>query len=421
MKYKENSSELSKLVDELNITRSSLKDQFNKITNENNNIINNRCPLCGYGWENYNKLIKQIEKKKKKFIVFCDETMKKVQKEIEELYSNHLEGLISSIDNYLDKEENKINNNFYKQLSSSYNRVDKVKSLIKFCKNQRINLTKHINKKINRTIGNIDEEVEKLKEEIRKRHKIVNEEYYYKRNEDNFDYLYKELFNEKEKNVSNLNIKLIKQKKSYIDYLYYNNVIQEIKNMEENKEKLESKLEKIEDKLKSLKSSIKIYNTCIKEHWGKIIKKVEIPFYIYSGKIIQDYQRGIGIFIKGSEDKEELDSIKFVPNLKTDHDVINYLSSGQLSGLVIAFTLALNKVYGNRKLTTVLIDDPVQTMDDINMACFVEVLRNEFSNKQIIMSTHEDNVSMYMRYKFAKYNLKQVRFNVKERLNDVLG
>ena len=52
-----------------------------------------------------------------------------------------------------------------------------------------------------------------------------------------------------------------------------------------------------------------------------------------------------------------------------------------------------------------LIDDPVQTLDDINVAGFVDLLRAEFSDRQIILSTHEDEMSAYMQYKFKKYNL----------------
>ena len=77
------------------------------------------------------------------------------------------------------------------------------------------------------------------------------------------------------------------------------------------------------------------------------------------------------------------------------------------SGLVIALQLALNKVYENKSLGVLLIDDPVQTMDEINIASFVELLRNDFSQKQIVLSTHEEEISKYIRYKFSKYGLKQ--------------
>ena len=51
------------------------------------------------------------------------------------------------------------------------------------------------------------------------------------------------------------------------------------------------------------------------------------------------------------------------------------------------------------------------------MASFVELLRNEFTDKQFIVSTHESKFSMYIRYKFLKYELNAVSFNVKDKLN----
>ncbi|MEY9093513.1 hypothetical protein [Paenibacillus sp. RC84] len=145
---------------------------------------------------------------------------------------------------------------------------------------------------------------------------------------------------------------------------------------------------------------------------------MKFPF-IYSGKIIQNYQRGCGLFIY-ENDSFGQKSIRFVSNIKSDHDAINYLSSGQLSGLVIAFTLALNKVYGENSIGLLLLDDPVQTMDEINVASLIELLRNEFRKKQIIMSTHEEEVSRYIRYKYSKYYLKTMRVNIKNLANKLL-
>ena len=55
-------------------------------------------------------------------------------------------------------------------------------------------------------------------------------------------------------------------------------------------------------------------------------------------------------------------------------------------------------------------------MDEMNMASFVELLRNEFTDRQIILSTHENNISLYFRYKFLKYGLSVGKLNVKQQL-----
>lgn len=81
--------------------------------------------------------------------------------------------------------------------------------------------------------------------------------------------------------------------------------------------------------------------------------------------------------------------------------------------IALAFSLALNKIYAGDTFQTILIDDPIQCMDDINMISFVELLRREFSQSQIILSTHEDTFSKYICYKFQKYGLTQQTITLK--------
>ena len=52
-------------------------------------------------------------------------------------------------------------------------------------------------------------------------------------------------------------------------------------------------------------------------------------------------------------------------------------------------------------------------MDDINMISFVELLRREFSESQIILSTHEDSFANYIKYKFSKYNIRSQSVTLK--------
>lgn len=101
------------------------------------------------------------------------------------------------------------------------------------------------------------------------------------------------------------------------------------------------------------------------------------------------------------------------------HDILNTFSSGQLSGFVLSFLFAMNKQYikaSSDDIGFILIDDPVQTMDDINISSLIEVLRNDFSDKQIILSTHEMDKENYILYKFYKYNRIGQSFNVKEEI-----
>jgi ABC-type lipoprotein export system ATPase subunit len=59
------------------------------------------------------------------------------------------------------------------------------------------------------------------------------------------------------------------------------------------------------------------------------------------------------------------------------------------------------------KLNAILLDDPMQSMDDLNIISFIDVLRSCSMdggdlNKQLVLSTHDD--------KFYRLLLKKFRF-----------
>ena len=61
-----------------------------------------------------------------------------------------------------------------------------------------------------------------------------------------------------------------------------------------------------------------------------------------------------------------------------------------------------------------MIDDPVQTIDDVNMVGFVDILRYEFPDRQIFVSTHEQKFEWFLRYRFAKAGKSVKVFNMKD-------
>jgi putative ATPase involved in DNA repair len=164
-----------------------------------------------------------------------------------------------------------------------------------------------------------------------------------------------------------------------------------------------------------LKNIQKVYSDAIESYKNQILKRLRVPLLIYTGKILQDYQNGLGVFISKDE-------MRFVTNGDVKHDILNTFSSGQLSGFVLAFLFSMNKQYVKESeddLGFILIDDPVQTMDDINISSMIEVLRNDFKDRQIILSTHETDKENYILYKFFKYNRIGQSFNVKDQLYGV--
>ncbi len=212
--------------------------------------------------------------------------------------------------------------------------------------------------------------------------------------------------------VNSISIEEISHKRDYLTQLICekNNIeLQELKNELRGLIIKKKKLENAKAKLGKLKH---IYESNLKDYRKATVESLRIPLLIYTGKILQDYQNGLGVFI-------DEDGMRFLSNGEAKHDILNTFSSGQLAGFVLAFLFAMNKQYIKEKeddIGFVLIDDPVQTMDDINIASLIEVMRNDFGDKQIILSTHEADKENYILYKFLKYGMIGQSLNVKETL-----
>ncbi len=229
----------------------------------------------------------------------------------------------------------------------------------------------------------------------------------------NYDNIFKE--NADLLSIEQSSLKNITATDNKIMFVRYQNSIQRNNELDQIKNDVKTliirlkKLEKIRNNFDNLKN---LYNAAIDEYKNLVLKRLRVPLLIYTGKILQDYQNGLGVFINKDE-------MRFVSNGDAKHDILNTFSSGQLSGFVLSFLFAMNKRYISEQIDDIgfiLIDDPVQTMDDINIASFIEVLRNDFPNKQIILSTHESDKENYILYKFLKYNIKGQSFNVKDEM-----
>lgn len=139
-----------------------------------------------------------------------------------------------------------------------------------------------------------------------------------------------------------------------------------------------------------------------------IVEAIRIPLLVYTAKMLQNYQGGLGVYIDDN-------ALRFISS-ENQPDILNKFSSGQLSAFILTFLLLMNKLYVNdgEQYQFLLVDDPVQTMDEINLSSFVDVLRREFQDKQIILSTHEEDKKNYIGYKFIKNGSTVKVINVKD-------
>lgn len=176
--------------------------------------------------------------------------------------------------------------------------------------------------------------------------------------------------------------------------------------------------------LTAINDGHKIYKDKISLYEKEIAKKIQIPFYNISSKILQTRlesgEAASGVILVAPDKLSNNGYYRFCSSIRAEHDAWSTMSSGQLAGVIIAFMLAMNKVFPTG-LKTLLIDDPIQSMDDINMASFIQLLREEFMDYQIIMSTHESRIANYVSYKYKTSGLNPLAINLKsEKKNRVL-
>lgn len=168
--------------------------------------------------------------------------------------------------------------------------------------------------------------------------------------------------------------------------------------------------------LNALNHGFDIYKKNISRYEKEIAKKIQIPFYNISSKILQTRiesgKPASGVILETPDKLSNNGYYRFCSSMGAEHDAWSTMSSGQLAGVIIAFMLAMNKVFPTG-LKTLLIDDPIQSMDDINMASFIQLLREEFKGYQIIMSTHESRIANYVSYKYQTSGLSPLAINLK--------
>lgn len=200
----------------------------------------------------------------------------------------------------------------------------------------------------------------------------------------------------------------IEKKKQYLSALWCETISQHLIEMQREANKYKEYYTKADTQYKVYNKLIQSIDQQKKDYVAKMIADMEILFYIYTGRIMQDCHFGRGVFLKNDSKR-----ILFVSgNYKEDVDVLYKMSSGQLAAIVIAFMLTINKLYTNKVF--VAIDDPVQTIDDMNMWGLIETIRHEFPNVFMLMSTHEEKYATILCDKFKAWDISTQYIDLQE-------
>lgn len=262
----------------------------------------------------------------------------------------------------------------------------------------------------------IDSRLHELKQAI---HLAIDEKYAINENLiADAENIFPTYFQSKVEVLEDIRIGDLENKKLYLDGQHKLVQNQQLQN-------LSSQIETLRTTVERLEGINTIYKEEVKQFKIDIVKKLRIPFFIYSAKMLQNYQQGMGIFLTHKKttnsDNGKVAIIRFKSDTNNDHDVMNQLSTGQLAVVSLAFTLSLNTMFKlSDNLNFLMIDDPVQDMDAMNVLSFIEILRHGIIDKyQIILSTYSDFNALFMGYKFANSTSE---VNIKyENVSDLQG
>ncbi len=246
---------------------------------------------------------------------------------------------------------------------------------------------------INKLSSNIWEETEVITEELYAKLLRISTEYY--------------------SDIEPYDEQVLMKKKFYISALFSNSLNIKLKIAENNytilDTKIKNKKSRYDSVFENISMIVKKYDLAKKQYQSSIAKNIAVPMFVFSGKIIQNYPLGLGILIQ-----VENNAIVFkTGNIKSD--IFNNLSTGQLNGVVISLLLSIKEIFttGN-SLNTLLIDDPLQTIDEISAISLIDLLSEHFADTQIFLSTHEDDKQFLIKKKYEQNGNKCKTINMQE-------
>jgi DNA repair protein SbcC/Rad50 len=365
-------------------------------------IKDSECPTCGYDWNTSAELLEQIKNTEEKIF----RTYLESNSEFERIKKNFNETTLESVRLFLESE--------IVQLTAERSELIDSRSFLEIIdyQNKDILFNEFLNTFTDETksqifsianrrdIADVSLAKENLLSLIEGNRPVLNENIDQLTIKNNFEFY----FSSKMDALKDIDKEIIDSKRNYIQWQFYNSISQNITVRQQKWESLDQAFNKINALAGKVESQINKYTS-------SIVEKIKIPFHIYTGKILQNHSLGSGLNIDFEMEKQK--QLYITPSYK-DQEVAFTLSSGQLSATVISLMLVLNKVFNQSKLGAIFIDDPLQTLDEINAHSLVELLKYNFSDDQIILSTHEDKYSRFIRYKFEKFGLSNKNINMRD-------
>lgn len=320
------------------------------------------CPLCGADWEDHKSMVDAIEERTKKI----SDSLGQDGKDLVNLIAT-MDAELKLIDTHIQDNLKILTPTFEANLHAALIkiklRLPAITQLQERLQGDNIQVTDSFTE----VDTVVDERLEKLKQILRNKKQIESDALALPED-------WRETTNSVFKDLQDfyiITIEDLKDKEQYISTKAneaqnsrLQTCISDLKLIE--KESLAAK--KAQGKIDKLRSTLKKTE---QSYTDQTISAIELIFHIYSGRLIQNYQRGLGLFIESREGTQ----LRFLTAEKSEHDAVMSMSSGQVSALSLAFFLSLNKVYA--RVPLILIDDPSQSLDEVNVASLTDLLRCE--------------------------------------------
>lgn len=381
----------NQIVSDLLSSRQNVISNYQKLSIENNN-----CPLCNSFFNSFEELLEQVANKTELLNKQTTSEVK-IKQDLEAELKDFIEKINDKLINFLN------NAIFYDSeiikrleiLIAQKPSVDKFMSSHNSVIQKISSIDNIFATTIPVTLNELDTKITTLKNSILLASKGL---YAYSQDATNSELndIYQEYFNSNHENLESVTIDDLQDKERYLQY--FKSLLTNTKyiSLVEQQNKLQ---EEVLPRVNKVKNK---YSTILAQYKKDLVSKIELPFFIYTAKILQNYKQGFGIFVQ----LKDSGNINFVTGNDSNHNIVYHLSTGQLAVVSIAFCLVLNKVYDtNKNFKFIAIDDPVQTMDNLNIHSLIELIRHDFKDYQLVLSTHDDFLAQYMKYKFDQLGL----------------
>ena len=389
-----NADTLSRILIDVKESRKTFIDKYLRYEEEAGQDKN--CPLCGYSWKDADELKAKFDTQADQIEQLINKSGTELNLKLENLSQKYISPIRKQLNEF--QSNNPVNEEFVRKLKEASINYKNLEVMSKQFEVLDIKILPLLN---DNPLSTENIKLVELRSIVNDKKHVVNPE----KIQPYFGTIFLQVFDENYKNVSSIDETAVLNKRKYIEWQYSLHQSAFIKKLEKEYDDLVNQFKNATLVKKKIESLKKIYATSLASYQKSLIENIEILFHIYSGRISQEGKGSLGLFIDSDKN-----GIRFLENHTKQHDAIFTMSSGQLATLVIAFTLALNKRYSQNKF--LFIDDPIQTLDELNVAGLIELLRNDFSDRQIFISTHEDMMSAYMRYKFKKFGLGAQRLSL---------